>query len=116
MICQKYYLLLDKAQYKQNTRYTAKTTGYGSPCGAECSDFKLLQLIRNNPQETYSSSSFFSSSDLFTDGSTFNINNLSKQFVNSDRLNSGKRFEWSFSVSISGANENAVATISFNKE
>ena len=98
-----------------NTRYTNQTASYASPLGSDYSNYKLLQLIRNNSEETYKSESFFNESDLYQDGSTFKISDVNKQFVNKNRFNSGKMFDWNFSVSIKGSNENAIATISFIK-
>ena len=96
--------------------YPSATNAYISPCGEEYADFNLLQLIRNNSKETSYSKNQFSKSDLFLSGSSFNMNTFKKQFVFNGKLNSGATLDWSFSVSIKGSNENAVATITLNKD
>ncbi len=96
--------------------YLPATSMYLSPCGEEYADFNLLQLIRNNSSESYLTKKQFSKDDLFLSGSTFNMNTFKKQFVFNGKLNSGATLDWSFSISIKGSNENAVATVSLNKD
>ncbi|MBO7614404.1 MAG: Ig-like domain-containing protein [Bacilli bacterium] len=106
----------NNAMMMSNTYASSSSNAYISPCGEEYADFNLLQLIRNNSKETYHSKSQFSKSDLFLNGSSFNMNTFKKQFVFNGKLNSGATLDWSFSVSIKGSNENAVATITLNKD
>ena len=96
--------------------YLPATSAYLSPCGEEYSEFNLLQLIRNNTNESYRTKSQFSKQDLFLSGSSFSMNTYKKQFVFNGKLNSGASLDWTFSVSIKGVNENAVATITLNKD
>ena len=106
----------NNALMMSNTYVSATSYAYISPCGDEYGDFNLLQLIRNNPKETYHSKANFDRSDLFTNGSTFNMDTYKKQFVFNGKLNSGMTLDWSFSVSITSGNESAVAKISLNKD
>ena len=106
----------NNALMMSNTYASSSSNAYISPCGKEYADFNLLQLIRNNTKETYRTKSEFSKSDLFLSGSSFNMNAFKKQFVFNGKLNSGATLDWSFSVSIKGSNENAVATITLNKD
>ena len=89
------------------------------PCnaGPKYQSCNLLQLIRNSTSETYKSTSFLSSSDLFKAGSSFSISKYAKQFVNGETLDSGLSLGWSFSVdSIQDVGGTYAATISLVKE
>ena len=105
----------NNALMMSNTYLSNSSYAYISPCGNEYTDFNLLQLIRNNPKETYRPKNDFAKTDLFINGSTFDMETYKKQFVFNGKLNSGVTLDWSFSVSIKGNNENAVATISLDK-
>ena len=58
----------------------------------------LLQLIRNSATKTYTDKSDLSAADLFTQGSTFSLNEFNKQFVKGTTLDNGSALGWSFSV------------------
>ena len=105
----------NNALMMSNTYLSSTSYAYLSPCGEEYADFNLLQLIRNNPKETYHPKDNFAKSDLFTNGDTFDMETYKKQFVFNGKLNSNTELDWSFSVSIKGSNENAVATITLHK-
>lgn len=96
------------------------TSNYSTrPCnaGPKYQSYNLLQLIRNSTSETYKSTSFLSSSDLFKAGSSFSISKYAKQFVNGETLDSGLSLGWSFSVdSIQDVGGTYAATISLVKE
>lgn len=89
---------------------------YGSPLGSSYDKYNLLQLIRNSKTTTYKSKATIKASDLFGDGSSFSMSDFRGQFANSGKLNSNKSLGWSFSVSISGSGEDALAKISLVKE
>jgi len=63
------------------------------------SNFHLLQLIRNNTDEVKNTSSRLSSKNLFGKGSSFSLNKFDKQFNGTGKMDTGKVFQWSFSVS-----------------
>lgn len=87
-----------------------------SPMGKGYYDMNMLQLIRNNVNETYKPYSSLSNDNLFLDGSYFDMDTFSKQFVNGDKLNSGLDLGWSFSVEIIGKGESAQAKITLVRE
>ena len=77
--------------------------GYTTVLGREYGNFNILQLIRNDPTETYESSTKLDDLCLFHDGDTFTMNTFGRQFVNKARLNdSNKVLGWSFTVKIDG--------------
>lgn len=91
---------------------TYNDADYGSVLGSSYYKYNILELIRNSTSAQTPSSSYISNSDLFGNGSSFNTSTYSKQFANSGgKLNSSKTLGWSFSVTISGSGENAVATV-----
>lgn len=98
-----------------NTYYSSSTSGYISPCGRSYADYNLLQLIRNNTSATYTQTDMFKDASLFKNGSSFKMETYRKQFVNSGKLNSGIELGWTFSVSMTGTGENAVATVTLNR-
>ncbi len=89
---------------------------YASPLAddllhSEYYDYRIMHLIRNNTNISFNTSANFNENDLFRDGSSFNISNFYRQFVNGTKLNSGSSFPWSFSVSISDSGEDTFATV-----
>lgn len=85
----------------------------------EYADYNLLQLIRNDVNETYTPEQYLDNNDLFGNGSSFNMSTYRRQFVessgNTALLNSGESLGWSFSVSISGSGHDATATVTCTK-
>ncbi len=71
---------------------------YYSVLGSSTEKYSLLQLIRNNKNETYKSKNTLSTSDLFYEGDTFDISSYAKQFANTAKFDSGKSFPWSFTI------------------
>lgn len=94
---------------------TSATEPYLSPLGSTYYDFNLLQLIRNDTSDTYKPNYVIGNGDLFTNGSSFNMTTFASQFKKSGKLNSGTSLGWSFSVSISGSGDSAVATVTCTK-
>ena len=62
------------------------------------SNYKMLELIRNNPVMTGRTKEPLRSSDLFKAGSSFKMSNYSKQFVNETKLNNGSNLGFTFKV------------------
>jgi hypothetical protein len=91
---------------------------YISVLGKEYADYNILQLIRDSSSATYrpNRTDFLTSSYLFTDGESFSMTKYKGQFKNSGKLNSKTNLGWSFSVSIDGSGESAVATVSLTRE
>lgn len=75
-------------------------------------NFNLLQLIRNNTSETYFNKTLISDSDLFYAGDSFSIDSYKSQFVEGNKLNSGKTLGWNFKV---GKISDGKATITLTK-
>lgn len=95
-----------------NTYYSSAVEDYISPLGEQYADYNLLQLIRNDKNETYRPKYAIGTSDLFQSGSSFKMSMFPRQFVNQGRLNSGRDLEWSFKVVSMNDNE---AVITFTK-
>lgn len=100
-----------------NTYYAAgaESNDYISVLGKDYANYNLLQLIRNNKGTTYRPTDSLSNTSLFKDGSTFDMNSYSNQFVHGPLLNNKKALNWSFSVSISTGSE-ISATINLRRE
>jgi len=98
-----------------NTYYSSSTTTYISPLGRSYANYNILQLIRNDTREKYTPTDYFKEAALFKDGSSFNMTTYKNQFVNSGLLNSGNKLGWEFSVTITGSDDNAKATIVLKK-
>ena len=83
----------------------------------ELSNANLLQLIRNNTNESKNTYSGLSNNNLFKAGSSFSVKKFSKQFNNTEYLDNFKTLDWSFSVKSIFVDEDALitATISLNK-
>ena len=71
--------------------------------GGAYTNYNLLQLIRNEENETYKSGSNFDKYSLFKNGNKFSMKTFQKQFVNGSKLNSGKTLGWLFSVEMVGS-------------
>ena len=74
------------------------TQDYLSVMGREYYNYNILQLIRNDPYETYEPSEGLVAKDLFFEGDSFSMNTYSKQFVKGTKLNNGKSLGWTFTV------------------
>lgn len=98
-----------------NNAYRSGESSYMSVLGSDYGNDNLLQLIRNNSNSTYLNNNMISNSDLFSDGSTFSMDTFASQFVNSGKLNSNIDLGWTFSVSISGNGEDAIASVTCTK-
>ena len=70
---------------------------YISPLGTNYSEYNLLQLIRNDVNDTYRPKYSISDDDLFTQGSSFDFETYAGQFYLST-LNNGKDLGWSFEI------------------
>lgn len=85
-----------------NTYYNPNISGGSndriSVYGQTYADYNLLQLIRNNEDETYRPTSSLTSEYLFKLNDEFTMSNYSKQFKQSGKLNSGKNLGWKFKV------------------
>lgn len=92
---------------------TYGSDGHGSPLGPNYLNYKLLQLIRNNPLETYKSKTMLGYEDLFYVGDTFSISQFQKQFIKENDLNAENHFTWSFTVD---SVFDGTAKITFTKE
>ena len=81
-----------------NTYYAEDVEGYISPLGKYFENYNLLQLIRNDEQDTFKPTSSFENESLFRKGHTFTMDKYSKQFVKGNLLNSDLELGWSFIV------------------
>ena len=98
-----------------NTYYGESGQGYLSPLAQIKSSYanqNLLQLIRNDVNETYKPTSSLSNSSLFYAGDTFSLDAYATQFANGTKLNSNEELGWSFTVK---SIENNQATIQLIK-
>ena len=89
-----------------NSYYSAQSTSYISRLGSSYADYNILQLIRNDELETYRPSSSIDKYSLFKSGDSFSARRLKNQFKQSGKLNSGKDFMWTFSVTSIGETAN----------
>lgn len=87
------------------------SSDYGSILGSNYYRYNLVEVIRNSTTMSTGSTDTLSADDLFYSGDTFNMSKYAKQFANSGKLNSNVDLGWSFSVTIDGSGENAVATL-----
>ena len=81
--------------------YTMMSNSYGasgSILGKDYYNYNILQLIRNNQNETYKPTSNFNSAHLFRSGSQFDMATYKKQFVKGPFLNSSMELGWSMKV------------------
>lgn len=100
-----------------NTNVTSARDKNVCFAGLSNQQYNLLQLIRNNSKKTYLDGSYFASGDLFKEGSSFDIDSLSKQFVKDNLLDTGVTLGWSFTVkSIKLSNGTYSARISLVRE
>ena len=70
----------------------SEETGYYDFAGS--TDYKTLQLIRNDKNSSWKNSSPLSEGDLFYEGDTFSISDYRNQFPNKTYFNSGHYFPW----------------------
>ena len=89
--------------------------GYLSPLGSSYYKYDILHLIRNGTSTSLNTTSNLSSSDLFKNGSSFNMTKYKNQFATSGKLDSGKTLGWSFSVTINGSGASATASVELTK-
>ena len=61
-------------------------------------DFNIVHLIRNDTQEEYKSSKYFSGEDLFKSGDSFVFEDYQSQFKKGPMFDNRDRLGWSFSV------------------
>ena len=61
-------------------------------------DFDIVHLIRNDTQEEYKSSKYFSGEDLFKSGDSFVFEDYQSQFKKGPMFDNRDRLGWSFSV------------------
>ena len=95
-----------------NTYYGQEGRDYLSPLGQGYANYNILQLIRNNKNDTYQPEYTIGTMDLFRAYDSFSMKNYKKQFVNGTKLNNGKSLGWSFKVN--SIKEN-IATITLIK-
>lgn len=104
-----------------NTYYKSPDSTYSnnyiSILGKSYADYNILQLIRDSSNATYKPgySDYLTANYLFVNNESFSMSKYAGQFKNSGKLNSNQNLGWSFSVSISGTGEGAVATIDLVK-
>lgn len=77
---------------------TYEGSDHSSPIGEDYDNYNILQLIRNDTSESYRTSSWFDSSDLFKQGYGYSQATYSSQFVDGTNMNNGSALGWSFSV------------------
>ncbi len=82
----------------------------GSDLGPEYDKYNILELIRNDVNETYNSKNVFAADDLFLEGDVFTLNKYIKQFANNGKLNSGTPFTFTISF-VSMTNDSVTITI-----
>ena len=91
---------------------TAFTNSVGDEDYSGLNDsYNLLQLVRNSKTAPLHSESDLSASDLFGNGSSFNMADYKSQFANGKKMNSGVNLGWKFDVAISGTGDDATATL-----
>ena len=94
---------------------TYNNSDYGSVLGSGYYKYNIVEVIRNSTTMRTGNSDTLSADDLFYSGDTFDMSKYSKQFANSGKLNSNTDLGWSFSVTINGSGENAVATLQLTR-
>lgn len=92
----KYYTHTMSNTYYDENDETSQS--YISPLGKQYADYNILQLIRNNRTDNYYPGDLFNEGSLFLAGSSFNMKNFKKQFVEGERMNNGSSLDWSFKV------------------
>ena len=92
-----------------NTYYkSGVSTGYLSPLGSEYYNCNILQLIRNDRYTTYKPTTDFSSSNLYKNGATFNVDRVKGQFVNSGKFNDNTDFGFTFKINALDENRASI--------
>ena len=71
---------------------------YASQMGRAYYNYNILQLIRNSMYSTYTPKENLRTSDLFYEGSSFDMNIYPNQFVNKTKMNDNSDLGWSFKV------------------
>ena len=104
-----------KAGILQAFTNTINDEDYGSPLGSTYDKFNLLRLIRNDTSAPIHNKYFIDDSDLFRNGSSFDMSTYKSQFSNSTKMNKNIALDWSFSVSITGTGNDAEATITLTR-
>lgn len=96
---------------------TIDDSDYGSPLGSTYDKYNLLRLVRNDKSAPVhaSSTAFIEDSDLFRNGSSFDMSTYKSQFSNSTKMNKNIALDWSFSVSITGTGNDAEATVTLTR-
>ena len=89
---------------------------YCSVLGSKYINYNVLQLIRNDVNETIQTTSILSKNDLFTNGA-YEIGFYKNQFVNSSplKMNNGSYADWKININITGSGDNAIAEIDIIK-
>ena len=82
----------------------------GTPLGPQYYNYNLLQLIRNDKNETYKPRDNLKQSSLFMAGDKFDISTYKSQFVGGEKMNDGYALGWTFNV-VSINENNAVITL-----
>ena len=85
---------------------------YGSVLGSQYYSYNLLELIRNDTNETYNSTTNFDDNALFKKNDVFSTSLFSSQFVKRNKMNNGLKLGWSFTISDLNSEE---ATITITK-
>lgn len=109
------YLMQSNTSY--NSRSPSTFSSYGNVLGTSYADYNLLQVIKNSTTATYKTKygTNLSGSDLFGDGSTFNMSLFNKQFVDGNELNCKDYLGWKFDVTINGTGTDVTATIELTR-
>ncbi|MBE6127415.1 MAG: hypothetical protein E7182_05525 [Erysipelotrichaceae bacterium] len=104
-----------KAGVIQAFTNTINDADYGSPLGSTYDKYNLLRLIRNDTSAPVHNKNFIDDSDLFCNGSSFDMSTYKSQFSNSAKMNKNVNLDWSFSVSITGTGNDAEATVTLTR-
>ena len=98
---------------------TSVGTNHGSVLGEEYNKYSQLFNVRNNaPTEDYYGNviKVIDETNLFRTGDSFNWNDFTNQFPEGNKMDSGEKFYWTFSVdSISTVDGKYVATINIER-
>lgn len=88
------YVITDNPKNGNVILANSNSSGDRSKGYAGSTDYKLLQLIRNNKYTSWQAYDVLTKEDLFTTGDIFSISDYYKQFPNGNYLNSGDPFPW----------------------
>lgn len=95
---------------------TQNNTDYGSPLGSSYDKYDLLHLIHADKNTGRNTQKNLAASSLFGNGSSFSVSDYQKQFPDGAKLDNGKTLGWSFSVSIQGSGDEAIATVTLTRD